>query len=315
MDKNIKQKLDSGSKLEVIKSKSAKTLIERAKREVPGFVGHYSKFEEQMTIGGYSQSTLFNYSRAVAKVSLYFKKSLLDLDSDEVNTFLFAIAKEKKASSTFFKHTVYGLRFFFRLYDLEDRVLKLPTIKNDRKLPVVLSAAELKRLFKAPQRLKQRVLLSLIYSAGLRLGEVCRLKISDIDSDRMLIRVVKSKGDRDRYVPLSTVILKGLRKYIQSSKPKIYLFNGLKKGTPLGHGAVQQSFRLAIKNAAIIKDVSVHSLRHSYATHLLEQGVDIITIKELLGHVAIETTLMYLHVAKIDKTSSHSPLDTLYDIN
>ena len=108
-----------------------------------------------------------------------------------------------------------------------------------------LSKQELKRLFKAPQRLKHRVLLSLIYSAGLRLGEVCALKISDIDSDRMLIRVVKSKGDRDRYVPLSAVILKGLRRYIQSSKPKIHLFNGRKKSDPLGHGAVQQTFRLA----------------------------------------------------------------------
>jgi len=265
-----------------------------------------------MTIGGYSQSTLFNYSRAVAKVSLYFKKSLLDLDSDEVNQFLYALAKDKKASSTYFKHTVYGLRFFFRLYDLEDRVLKLPTVKNDRKLPVVLSSEELKRLFKAPQRLKHRVILSLVYSAGLRVSEVCALKISDIDSDRMLIRVVKSKGDRDRYVPLSTVVLKGLRKYVRSSKPKIYLFNGRTKAKSLGHAAVQQSFRLAVKKAKILKEVSVHSLRHSYATHLLEQGVDIVTIKELLGHVAIETTLMYLHVAKISKTSSHSPLDTLY---
>jgi integrase/recombinase XerD len=315
MDKNRQEELHAEAKSELIHSKSAKTLIERAKQEVPGFTSHYAKFEEQMTIGGYSQSTLFSYSRAVAKVSLYFKKSLLDLDSEEVNQFLFALAKEKKASSTFFKHTVYGLRFFFRLYDLEDRVLKLPTVKNDRKLPVVLSYQELKRLFKAPQRLKHRVLLSLIYSAGLRLGEVCSLKISDIDSDRMLIRVVKSKGDRDRYVPLSKVILKGLRRYIQSSKPKVYLFNGRKKSDPLGHGAVQQTFRLAVKKSGIIKDVSVHSLRHSYATHLLEQGVDIITIKELLGHVAIETTLLYLHVAKISKTSSHSPLDTLYPIN
>jgi integrase/recombinase XerD len=97
-----------------------------------------------MTIGGYSSSTLFNYSRAVAKVSLYFKKSLLDLDPDEVNEFLFQLAKEKKASSTYFKHVVYGLRFFFRLYDLEDRVLRLPTVKNDRKVPVVISREELK---------------------------------------------------------------------------------------------------------------------------------------------------------------------------
>ncbi len=213
---------------------SAKTLIERAKREVPGFKQHYNKFEQQMTIGGYSASTLFNYSRAVAKVSLYFKKSLLELDPDEVNRFLFTIAKEKKASSTYFKHTVYGLRFFFRLYGLEDRVVKLPTLKNDHKLPVVLSRSELRRLFFTPQRLKQRVLFALIYSAGLRVGEVCNLKISDIDSGRMQVRVVKSKGKRDRYVVLSAYILAGLRKYIKSSKPTQYLFNGRVKGEPLG---------------------------------------------------------------------------------
>lgn len=293
---------------------SAKTIVEKAKREVPGFREHFAKFEEQVTIGGYSASTLFNYSRAVAKISLHFKKSLLELDPDEVNRFLFLLAKEKKASSTYFKHTVYGLRFFFRLYGMEDRALRLPTVKNDRKLPVVLSHTELKRLLFTPQRLKQRVLFALIYSAGLRVGEVCRLKISDIDSDRMLIRIIKSKGKADRYVPLSGYILKGLRRYVKSAKPKAYLFNGKVKGEPLGKSAVQQSFRLAVKKAGIIKDVCVHSLRHSYATHLLEQGVDIVTIKELLGHATIETTMMYLHVAKVNRINAHSPLDTLYNI-
>ena len=294
------------------KPNSAKTIIERAKREVPDFREHYKKFEEQMVIGGYSSSTLFNYSRAVGSLALHFKKSPLELDDDEINSFLFSVAKEKKASSTYFKHMVYGLRFFFRLYDREDRVIKLPTIKNDRKLPVVLSRGELKRLFTVPQRLKQRVLFALIYSAGLRVGEVCNLKISDIDSERMQIRVVKSKGKCDRYVILSPYILQGLRKYIKSSKPKSYLFNGKLKGEPLSKSAVQQSFRLAVKKAGITKDVSVHSLRHTYATHLLEEGVDIVTIKELLGHATIETTMMYLHVAKLNRKNAHSPLDTLY---
>jgi site-specific recombinase XerD len=294
-------------------SDSPKTLIERAKREVPDFKEHYSKFEQQMVIGGYSSSTLFNYSRSVAKISLHFKKSILDLDTEEVNQYLYLLAKEKKASSTYFKHAVYGLRFFLRLYDLEDRALKLPTVANDRKLPVVLSYQELRRLFLAPQRLKHRVLLSLIYSAGLRVSEVCNLHINDIDSERMQIRVVKSKGKNDRYVVLSEYVLQGLRKYIASSKPQKYLFNGRIKGQPLGKGAVQQSFRLAVSKSGIIKDVSVHSLRHSYATHLLEQGVDIVTIKELLGHSAIETTMMYLHVAKVNRTNAHSPLDRLYN--
>jgi len=291
---------------------SAKTLVERAKREVPGFKAHYAKFEEQTLINGYAPSTVFNYSRAVPKISLHFKKSILDLDPDEVNQFLYVLAKEKTANSTYFKHAVYGLRFFFRLYDMEDRVLQMPTLSADRKLPVVLSAKDLKQLFSAPQRLKHRVIFCLIYSAGLRISELTNLKISDIDSQRMTIRVVKSKGKVDRYVPLSTFILKGLRKYIKSSRPKQYLFNGKTKGTQLSKGAIQQSFRLAKKKARIHKDITVHSLRHTYATHLLEQGVDIVTIKNLLGHADISTTMLYLHVAQLTTVKAHSPLDTLY---
>ena len=305
MSKNRKnyQRLDKKTNLKAIGS--AKTLIEKAKREVPGFKNHFAKFEEQMVIGGYSTSTLYNYSRAVAKISLYFKKSLLDLDPDEVNQFLYSVAKDTKASPSYFKHTVYGLRFFFRLYDLEDRVLKLPSISNHRKLPTVFSRQELKRLFKAPQRLKQRVLFSLVYSAGLRVSEVCALKITDIDSDRMQIKVSQSKGNKDRYVILSEKILSGLRKYVKSSKPKNYLFNGKQKGMPLSHSAVQTSFRLAMKKAKINKEASMHTLRHSFGTHLLEDGVDIVTIKELIGHAHIETTMIYLHIAKIDKTNAN----------
>lgn len=291
---------------------SAKTLIEKAKREVPGFKEHFAKFEEQVVIGGYSVSTLYNYSRAVAKVSLHFKKSLLDLDVDEVNQFLYWVSKKTESSPSYFKHTVYGLRFFFRLYGLEDRALKLPTIKHHKQLPTVFSREELKRLFTAPQRLKHSVLFSLIYSAGLRVSEVCSLKITDIDSDRMQIKVRQSKGNKDRYVILSEKVLIGLRKYFKSSKPKVFLFNGKVKGTPLSHGAVQTSFRLAMQKAKINKEASLHTLRHSYGTHLLEDGVDIVTIKELMGHSRIETTMIYLHIAKIDKTNAHSPFDTLY---
>ena len=312
MSKSKKKLQMPGNKTGSITTGSARTLIEQAKREVPGFTGHFAKFEEQVTIGGYSSSTLYNYSRAVAKVSLYFKKSLLELDPDEVNQFLFSIAKEKKASSSYFKHTIYGLRFFFRLYGLEDMVLKLPAVSNNRRLPTVFSREELKRLFVAPGRLKQRVLLSLIYSAGLRVSEVCALKITDIDSYRMQIKVSQSKGNKDRYVILSDKILVGLRNYVKSSKPGHYLFNGRHKGTPLGHGAVQTSFRLAMRKAKINKVASVHTLRHTYATHLLEEGVDIVTIKELLGHAHIETTMIYLHIAKVNRKNAHSPFDTLY---
>jgi site-specific recombinase XerD len=294
------------------RTNSAKTLIERAKREVPLFAEHIVKFEHQITIKSYSESTVFSYSRSIAQISLYFKKSPLNLEPDEINSYLYTLRQDKDLSDTYFKHAVYGLRFFYRVYDLEDRAIRLPNLKNNRKLPVVFSQEELRRLFLAPQRLKQRVLLSLIYSAGLRVSEVCKLRISDIDADRMQIHVRNSKNNKSRYVVLSDLIVKGLRQYIQGAKPKDFLFNGRQKGDPLGHSAVQQSFRLAMQKAKINKDACVHTLRHSFATHLLEQGVDIVTIKEQLGHAHIQTTMMYLHVAKIERSLAHSPFDRLY---
>lgn len=291
---------------------SSKTLLERAKREVPGFSDHIRKFEEQITIKSYSPSTVFSYSRCIAQISLYCKKSPLDLDPDEINSYLYAMKNDKDLSETFFKHTVYGLRFFYRIYDLDERAIRLPSMKNNRKLPSVFSQEELRRLFKAPQRLKQRVLLSLIYSAGLRVSEVCKLKITDIDFDRKQIHVRESKNNKSRYVVLSAYIAAGLRQYIEGSKPKEFLFNGREKGSPLVHSAVQQSFRLAMKKSGILKEACVHTLRHSFATHLLEQGVDIVSIKEQLGHAHIQTTMMYLHVAKLERSQVHSPFDKLY---
>lgn len=294
------------------KEDSSKTLIARAKREIPKFKEHILKFEEQITIKSYSKSTVFSYSRGIAQVSLYFKKSPLDLEPDEINSYLYALKQDKGLSDTYFKHAVYGLRFFYRVYDMEERAIRLPNLKSTPKLPSVFSQQELRKLFKAPGRLKQRVLLSLIYSAGLRVSEVCKLKLIDIDYDRKQLHIRESKNNKSRYVVLSNFIAQGLKQYIQGAKPRVYLFNGRYKGEALGHSAVQQSFKLAMKKAEIQKEACVHTLRHSFATHLLEQGVDIITIKEQLGHAHIRTTMMYLHVAKVNRTLAHSPFDRLY---
>ncbi len=296
------------------KPNSANTLIAQAETEVPYFRDHMEKFNEQVVLQSYSSSTVFSYSRAIAQISLYFKKSPLHLEADEINRYLFLLRSKDEKSDTYFKHTIYGLRFFFRLYDLDDKALRLPALKKDQKLPVIFSQQELRRLFIAPQRLKHRVLFSLIYSAGLRISEACALKLSDIDYDRKQLHIRNSKGNKSRYVVLGDLIARGLKKYIKGAKPQEYVFNGKEKGTSLSHGSVQQSFRLAMQKANITKQAKVHSLRHSFATHLLEQGVDIVTIKEQLGHACLETTLMYLHVAQFERCLSHSPLDRLYNI-
>jgi site-specific recombinase XerD len=194
----------------------------------------------------------------------------------------------------------------------ESKAIKLPKFHKEKKLPVVLNPHECKILFSAPGVLKHRVMLSLIYSAGLRVGELCRLKIADIDSGRMMIHIRQSKYNKDRYLPLSPLILQGLRKYFKMYKPVEWLFNGKDATVPITPRGVQWLVRETIKKTKICKDVTVHTLRHSYATHLLENGMDIVSIKELLGHERIETTMVYLHVAKPNRTNLFSPFDRLY---
>ena len=292
---------------------SGKTMIKRATAMVPAFKEHLNKFEQQVVLGSYSESTLFNYARAVAGLVLHFGKSPLDLDDEEISSYIHGLRLQDTKSQTHFKHLVYGLRFFFRMYDREVQALKLPSIKEPRRLPVVLSREELKRLFIAPSRQKQRVMFCLVYAAGLRISELSNLRISDIDFDRKQIRIRQSKGNKDRYVILSDYAARGIKKHIQGAKPRIWLFNGREKGTPISHSAIQQSFGLAVKKAGIVKDVSVHTLRHSFATHMLEDGVDIVTIKEQLGHADLRATMLYLHVAKIPRSEVRSPLDILYE--
>ena len=198
------------------------------------------------------------------------------------------------------------------LLGMSEKIIHLPKLKKINRLPVVLNSKECKALFDAPDLLKHRVLLSLIYSAGLRAGEASRLKIADIDSGRMMIHIRQSKCNKDRYVPLSPMIIKGLRKYYYACRPVEYLFNGNEPGSPLSIKGMQWALHEAIRKCKLHKRITLHTLRHSYATHLLEYGTDIVTIKELLGHERIETTMVYLHIAKPNRNNVFSPFDKLY---
>ena len=260
-----------------------------------------------------SRSTLTNYSRKIANVCLHFKALPEQIDDEEISEYLAMLARSSKTPSrSSFKHTVYGLRFYFRLMGLPKRAIALPELKKEHKLPVVLNKEECKKLFAAPTLLKHRVVLAFIYSAGLRASELSNMKISDIDSSRMVIHVRQGKGNKDRYVPLSKNILVGLRKYFQSCKPVTYLFNGQEIGKPLSVKGLCWIMREARKKAKIQKEPTLHTLRHSYATHLLEDGLNIVLIKDLLGHQCIENTMVYMHIAKPNPQNTFSPFDTLY---
>ncbi len=289
------------------------TIIDRAKPEVEGFSTMFAKLEQKVVLGGLSESTLANYGRCIAKISLHFKQIAIDLEEEQINGYLFDLARGDTPSKSFFKHTVYGLRFLFRIHDQADKAIRLPSLKRDTPLPVVLSNAECRRLFKSGRMLKHRVLLCLIYSAGLRLKEVRSLLQREIDFDRMQIHIRKTKYRKERYVPLSPLMAKGLIKYYQAYQPRIYVFNGKNMDSPLSAKGVQWAMREAVKASGIQKKACIHTLRHSYATHLLEYGMDIDTVRSLLGHAHLTTTMVYLHVARISRTDKFSPFDRLYE--
>ena len=297
-----------------MRKKTSLTIVEQAIIAVPEFENVVKKLDQQVALRGQSKSTLNNYIRRIALISLHFGKLPNLIDDDEINEYLAALARDPKSPSrSSFKHMVYGLRYYYRLLGMNKKAIALPSLKRDTKLPVILNRQELKKLFCAPTLLKQRIVLALIYSAGLRGQEVINLKISDIDFERMTIHIRQSKYKKDRIVPLSPTMTIGLKKYLKAENPHIWLFNGKQPGNKYSTRGLSWVMRENLKKTSITKDVNLHSLRHSYATHLLEEGLNIVTLKELLGHAEITTTMIYLHVAQCKHIKPHSPLDTLYN--
>jgi len=296
-----------------IMKRSEPTIVQKAIQTIDGFEKVYKSIKQQVILQGRSQSTLNNYIRRIALISLHFGELPENISEDEINEYLTSLALDPKSPSrSSFKHAVYGLRYYYRNIGQNKKAIRLPSLQKESKLPVILNRSELKELFKVPTLLKHRALLALIYSAGLRGREVINLQLSDIDFERKTIHIRQSKYKKDRIVPLSDYMAKGLRIYISLEHPYVYLFNGKEPDGRYSVRGLSWVMREALKKTKIKKKVNLHSLRHSYATHLLEEGVDIVTIKELLGHAEISTTMVYLHVARCPRVPAHSPLDTLY---
>lgn len=250
-------------------------------------------------------------------MGLHFKCDLLEIDDEAILDYLHYLKSQRKTpSQSYFKHTIYGLRYLFRIYGKEESRVILPSIERQKALPVVLSQQEVKSLLKSANLLKHRLIVSLLYGCGLRNFELCQLKLTDVDLDRQQLHVREGKYRKDRYIPLCDLLVRGIKKYIEAEAPVDYLFNGKSRTgeyTALTAQGVQWAVKEARAKAGIKKQVTAHSLRHSYATHLLEMGTDIVTLKELLGHENIQTTLIYLHVARVGRSQPYSPLVKLYD--
>lgn len=291
---------------------SRKSYLEQACVAVPEFKTISDSFLRKYTIAGKSSSCINNYLMQISKMVLYLKQSPLDVSVDQIEEYLYYTHQHKTPSMSSYKHLVYGLRSMYIMFKNEKLLISLPAIAHSKSLPVVLSQDEIKQILKSPKLLKHRLLFAVIYDCGLRISEVVNLEIKDIDFDRQTVHVRESKHKKDRYVPISTMTLDGLIKYMDTSNPKHWLFNGKIRGKQISRGGIRHAFRSAVKKTDIIKEICIHTLRHSYATHLLEMGLDIVSVKNQLGHAEISTTMMYLHIAKSNPTIGFSPMQKLY---
>ncbi|MBL7738508.1 MAG: site-specific integrase [Chitinophagaceae bacterium] len=273
------------------------------------------KFVEQLKLKAYSPSTIKTYRNEFMQLlQLLNNKPVNELKPDDLRRYMvYAMEKEGIKENTAHSR-LNALKFYFeQVLHREKFFWEIPRPKKRIILPKVMGESELKRLFNAHKNKKHKAILFTAYSAGLRVSEVVNLKLNHIDRSRMQLLIKDAKGKKDRYVMLSPVLLDILTNYYKTTEPRPskYLFEGPVPGTPYSASSMQRVFQLARKQAGISKQVSFHSLRHSFATHLLEKGIDIKYIKDLLGHFDIKTTTRYLHVKKEQLISIESPLDAL----
>ncbi len=270
------------------------------------------KFKNKLIIENYSEQTIRNYVSALKLFLEYVGKlNVKEVTDKEIQDYLYFCKTEKDYSYSSMKQVVATIRYLYL------NVLKKPVpeslninLRKPSVLPTVLSAKEISKILNVTGNLKHKTILVLIYSAGLRLSELVNLEISDIDSEAMKIHIRSAKGKKDRYVMLSGNVLKLLREYYKAYKPKRYIIEG-QNGGKYSPKSVQSVFKRALRRAGIKKKATVHTLRHSFATHLLDEGTDIRYIQELLGHKRLETTQIYTHVSSYSINKIKSPADKL----
>ena len=268
------------------------------------------RFYKNLVIEDYSKQTIKSYSSAL-KLFLEFVE-ILNLDQiteKEIQGYLYYCKNKKNYSFSAMKQAIASIRYLYLKVLLKPPPQSLSIeLRKPNQLPIVLSKKNVVKLINATSNLKHKTILLLIYSAGLRLGELLNLKLGDIDSETMKIHIRQSKGKKDRYIMLSENALKLLREYYKLYKPKDYIIEG-QKGGKYSPKSVQNIFKVALKKAGIKKKATVLTLRHSFATHLLDEGTDIRYIQELLGHRKLETTQIYTHVSSHSINKIKSPAD------
>lgn len=268
--------------------------------------------KERLKLKGYSPKTIKSYASHVGLFLEFSGKNMEQLTKEDINKYLLYLLDEKGSTHSFVNQAVSAIKFLFgQILMKEATVLNITRPKKEEKLPEVLSYKEVLAILNSIKNLKHRAILFITYSSGLRVGEVVRLRLGHIDSDRMLVHIVQGKGRKDRYTVLFEVAIKVLREYAKEYKPSTWLFPGEELNSHITERTVQRIFENAKEKAGIRKKVSVHSLRHSFATHLLEGGIDLRYIQELLGHQSSKTTEIYTHVTQKSIKNIVSPLDRI----
>jgi integrase/recombinase XerD len=274
-------------------------------------IENVKQFEEYMNHRRYSSSTIKTYKEAVMQFLMFSSKEVEEITNHDLiyyNNYL----RDNRYSHSFQNQVASGLKLFFsRLYDIKFDVDKIERPKREHKLPNVLSKEEVSSILNTFRNIKHRTMISLIYACGLRRGELLELTPLSIDSDRKVLYIRQAKGRKDRVVPISDKIINMLRDYYKIYRPKVWLFEGQYPGQRYSEQSLQSVFKRALQSAKIKKPATLHWLRHSYATHLLEQGTDLRYIQELLGHKSSKTTEIYTHVSTRNLQNIRSPFDDL----
>jgi integrase/recombinase XerD len=279
-----------------------------------------SVLKEKMTMDlqlkGFSEKTQKAYISHVKAYTKHFGQSPDKLGTNEIKQYLHYLIMERKLSKSYINATYSALKFFYTVtVGREWEMKQIPRVKREKKLPTVLSKGEVQRIFDATTNLKHKAILMTVYGGGLRVSEVVNLKPGDIDSANMQIHIRLGKGNKDRYTILAKANLKILREYWNLYRPGIWLFPSVNPENHLTTRTIERIFQQAKQKAGIKKDASIHTLRHSFATHMLESGVDINYIQLLLGHASVQTTCIYIHLTRKDAINLKSPLDTFGDDN
>lgn len=303
-----------GSMVDYLKSKE--TIPKRIEVKVPDKSSNLVVFDKndmlkELRLRGYSSKTVKAYVGHIERMVLYFNRNLCDINDKDIKDYLLNMIEVRKCNYTYIQQVLSAIKFYYaHVIGEKNNITDIPFPRKEQKLPDVLSQDEVAAIFRKVNNLKHKALLFVIYAAGLRVGEAVRLKKDDIDDQRMIIRVKQGKGKKDRNTLLSDRANAIIKEYTAQYKPDEWLFEGDMPGKHLTERSAQRVFENACKKANIREGVSVHVLRHSFATHLLEKGTDLRYIQELFGHSSSKTTEIYTHVSTKDLKKIQSPTGT-----